>query len=351
LIAGWGNEEKAGKVTMQFASPPKIRMDCYWSGANVTGESRLPLSQWVHLVHTYREGDSRVYVNGFPDGFSSSPKNPLFLKNPVGMWIGGWKDDYWFTGAIDEVRVSGVARSADWIRMQFENQKPLQTLVGTLVPAGNEFAVSMAKIDIAEGKSIKVSAQAGGAQKVYWIIKRDGKETVVATDRFTFYLEAGRVSGDQPFILQFRAVFAGEVKTIDIPVLIRESIPDPVFSLRAPSQWNGRDPVEIVPVIKNLASLKNPGSGTLKYRWTVSGGAVIKKELSDRLVLLRSQFSGNITVGLALDNGGAGSCSEVPVVISEPATDAWGQRVPAGNEKPVENQFCQGRPECSHPHL
>ena len=36
-------------------------------------------------------------------------------------------------GDIDEVRVSSVVRSPDWVRLQYENQKPFQTLVGPLV--------------------------------------------------------------------------------------------------------------------------------------------------------------------------------------------------------------------------
>ena len=41
-----------------------------------------------------------------------------------------------FVGDIDEVRISKVTRSADWVKLQYENQKPLQTLVGPLVQPG-----------------------------------------------------------------------------------------------------------------------------------------------------------------------------------------------------------------------
>ena len=42
---------------------------------------------------------------------------------PSRLWIGGWYHNYNFVGDIDEVRISKVARSADWIRLQYENQK------------------------------------------------------------------------------------------------------------------------------------------------------------------------------------------------------------------------------------
>ena len=43
---------------------------------------------------------------------------------------------------MDEVRVSKVARSANWINLEYQNQKPLQTLVGPLVQTGSTFSVA-----------------------------------------------------------------------------------------------------------------------------------------------------------------------------------------------------------------
>jgi hypothetical protein len=61
------------------------------------------MSQWIHVVHTYNRGDSRVYVNGRLDG---ATEPILAIKNPARMWIGGWYDNYNFVGDIDEVRIS-----------------------------------------------------------------------------------------------------------------------------------------------------------------------------------------------------------------------------------------------------
>jgi alpha-L-fucosidase len=339
LVMGWGNEGKTEKVTMTFASPPQMRIDCYWSGANVNGSPGLPLNQWIQVVHTYMEGDSRVYVNGKLDAASAVVKSPLAIKSPARMYIGGWYNDYWFSGDIDETRISKVARSADWIRLQFENQKQVQTLVGPLVQPGNVFSVSVPKIEVAEGKSITVNAQAGGAIKLYWIIKRDGAETVVAADRLSYTLDAGRVVADQAFSLLLKAVYPDTVRTIIIPVTISERIPEPVFTLRAPSAWNGRDTIEVLPQLSNLAVMKSAGAGTLNYKWKVSGGAVIKKQASGKLILLRSQCNGRIMVTLTMNNGGADYSSSIPIMVNEPKSDPWIQRKPGKEEKPVENQF------------
>ena len=97
-----------------------------------------------------------------------------------------------------------------------------------------------------------MSAEAGGAQKVYWILKSGDKETIAAVDRFHFTLDAGRVTGDQSLTLRFKAVYADTVKTLDIPVTIKEDIPEPVFTLKAPATWDGRETIEVTPQIANL---------------------------------------------------------------------------------------------------
>jgi len=349
-VLAWGNEEWQGKVMLQFVSPPHAKIECYFSSADVTGSSRLATSQWVHVVHAFKNGESKVYVNGVLDGVTTATevqlarKNPargasLAIKSPSRMYIGGWYNNYQFAGDIDEVRISRVTRSADWVKLQYENQKPMQTLVGHMVQPGNDFSVSESKIDLAEGKNATLTAKAGGAQKVYWIIRKGNTETIAAVDRYSYTFEAGRVTGETDFLLQFKAIYANEVKTSNIPVKIHEEIPEPVFTLRAPAAWNGRDAIEVVPEICNLEAMQAKGAGELKYKWSVSGGAVVREIKPGRLLLKRSQCSGKLTVRLVLNNGGADYASSASIQVTEPRSDPWVQRAPGRDEKPVDNQF------------
>jgi hypothetical protein len=326
-------------VVMQFVSPPHLNMDCYFSGGNVASSGVLPLSQWVHAVHTYEKGNARIYVNGVLAGTNTSAGSPLAIRSPARMYIGGWYDHYTFAGDMDEVRISKVARSADWARLEHENQKPLQMLVGPMVQPGSAFSVLPAELTVAEGKSATVSAQAGGAQKVYWILKRDGREIVAAVDRFSHAFDAGRVAGNQSLLLQFKAIYADGIKTLDIPITVKEEIPEPVFSLKAPANWDGRKTIEVVPAIANLAQMQAKGAGNLNYDWKVSGLAVIKEIAPGKLILTRAQNSGRLTITLALGNGGAPATRETTITVREPARDAWVQRAPARDEQPEDNQF------------
>jgi hypothetical protein len=330
---GDGNE-----VAINIGSPPNVGWASDGPGGVAAGTAPV-MGRWNHVAATYENGTSRIYVNGKIAG-SNFHRAAMSIVKDIGMCIGGMRGgNYHFAGDIDEVRVSRVARSADWIRLEYENQNPMQTLVGSLVQPGNTFSVSPAEIKVLEGKSVAVTAQAGGAQKVYWVLKRDGAETVVAVDQYSYTLEAGRVVADTAFVLQFKAVCANETKTRDIPVTIKEAIPEPVFTLRAPAAWNGRDTIEVIPTISNLAAMKAKGAGELKYHWTVSGGAVIKEIAPDRLVLKRSQCSGRIAIRLALDNGGADFAAMTSILVTEPKRDPWVQRTPGKDEKAEDNQF------------
>ena len=190
-----------------------------------------------------------------------------------------------------------------------------------------------------EGTVTTLTAQAGGAQKLYWIRKQNGVETVIATDQFTLDLAAGRVTGSQSFTLQFKAIYPTETKTVDIPVTITEDLPDPVFTLTAPATWDGRQTITVTPNISNLATLTAKGVTDFNYGWSVAGLAVIKQITPGTLTLMRSQGSGPLTVTLTLDNGGTPVTRSTTISVQEPATDAWVQRTPAADEKPLSHQF------------
>jgi len=338
-IVAWGNEKRQGKVTMLYQSPPGIRMDCYFSSADVRAEIPNRVKGWTYAVHTYEDGQAILYINGEKRGMGNSRSGPLAIEKSSRMWIGGWYNRYGYIGDIDEVRISGVARSADWVKLEYENQKPMQTLVGPVVQDGDQFRVSARRVMLNEGETVELTAKAGGAQKVSWAVVDGKEESVIATNQFRISFDAGRVSGDRKFKIRFDAVYARGVKSIEIPVTVKETLPEPEFALKTPSNWDGRQTIEIRPEIKNLNAMKKAGVGELDYRWDVSGIATIKDEQPGKLILSRAQNSGKMTVKLSLTNGGDTVISSVDVTVKEPATDAWVRLVPDDTEMPVEGQF------------
>ena len=335
-IIGWGNEGggRGSKVRMQLRSPPHLNVDSDFS--NISSGSRLPMGEWIHVVHTYGNGPRRIYINGKLD---CEAKTKLDIKSPSRFWIGGWYNNYDFIGDIDEVRISKVARSADWVKLQYENQKPLQTLVGLLVQEGNAFTGLPETAIVLEGKSATFTTQAGGAQKLYWTLKSEGQDTLVAVDRLAFTFDAGRVTGDKVVTLQCKAIYPTEVKTKDIAITIQEDIQDPVFTLAAPTAWDGRATIELVSQIANLDAMKAKGAGNLKTEWSVAPFAVIKEIAPGKLLLKRAQNSGTLTVTATISNGGKPVTQSVTISVTEPKSDAWVARTPAKDEKPEDGQF------------
>ena len=327
-VVEWG---KLGGVTMRLLStPPRVGVNN--NKSNVQGTSVLHKSEWTQVVYTYDGQNDRIYVNGRFD-MKAPGASTIEVATPVRMQIGNG-----FLGDMDEVRVSNEARSADWVKLQYENQKPLQTLVGPLVQPGTTFAASPDKLTVPEGKRATVTVKAGGAQKVYWIVKKGATETIVAVDCFS-YTVGGRVTGDESFTLRVKAVYADGVKTLDIPVTIQEDIPEPQFALKAPATWNGRDSIEVVPEFRNMAAMKAKGVGELHYSWMVTGGVVMKEVAPDRLILKLSQYSGPIIVKATINNGGADTVATASINITEPKNDPWIVRTPAKDEKPEDGQF------------
>ncbi len=335
----WGNEHGQGKVVMHFQSPPHVKMECYFSGADVSSEGRMPMNEWVHVVHTYQKGNSRLYVNGALSGISTREGAPLAIKRPARLFIGGWYHNYDFVGDIDEVRISKVARSAEWVKLQHENQKAQHTLTGPVVQSGTRFSVSSDQITVLEGQSATIKAQAEGAIKLYWILKTDGQETVVAVDQLAFTFEAGRVTGDQRVTLRCKAVYPNEVKIKDIAISIQEAMQEPAFTLTAPRHWDGRKRIEIVPQFSNLKAMQEKGVGSLKIVWSVSPMAVIKDIALDKLVLVRAQKSGTMTVTATVSNGGMAVSQSALIEVKEPKFDPWVPRIPGKEEKPEDGQF------------
>jgi YVTN family beta-propeller protein len=79
----------------------------------------LSLGQWQHTAAVYNGSLVTLYINGQSAG--SFAKSGNLLSTSRNVRIGGRDTSplgEYFTGAIDEVRISSVARSADWVRAE-----------------------------------------------------------------------------------------------------------------------------------------------------------------------------------------------------------------------------------------
>lgn len=337
-LIGWGNQQQQGKVVMQFRGPPHVNLDCWFSDGNVKSKGLLAFNEWTHAVYAYESGKARIYVNGELAG-EAGRGTPLNVRSPANLTLGGWSGEFNFLGELDEARVSKVTRFADWVKLQYENQKPLQTLVGPPMRTGGDLIIKPEQAVIPEGGKGTFSAQAGQVVKLYWSVIHDGNEKVVAVDRYAYEFSPGRVSADTKMTLRLKAVFRDGVKTRDIPLTVKKTIPDPEFTLTAPEEWDGRTPLELIPRVTNLAAMEKAGAGEVKMQWSTGPFAVVKETAPGKLRLLGTQMGSTLQVIATLSNGGAPVSRSVQIRVRDTQADPWIARKPEREEKPEEGQF------------
>lgn len=126
-------EKKLGSDNIQIQCyPPDNKTkfsvrDSNGISASATGTTLINDSQWHHLVGVKNGNNLYIYVDGFLEGSVS----PSFTGNwddgdiRIGTSIDGGLR--YVNGLIDEVRISNIAKSADWIKTSYNNQKSPST--------------------------------------------------------------------------------------------------------------------------------------------------------------------------------------------------------------------------------
>ncbi|MDB5106172.1 MAG: LamG domain protein jellyroll fold domain protein [Fibrobacteres bacterium] len=103
----------------------------FWSGLRAGGDLGVTYNaaindgKWHHLALTYTGNSMSLYENGVSLG-SMTADNYAVSDSGFAIGCAHWSDgtfQYGFTGDIDAVQLSGVARSADWIKLAHETQK------------------------------------------------------------------------------------------------------------------------------------------------------------------------------------------------------------------------------------
>ncbi|MFC1476496.1 DUF2341 domain-containing protein [Fibrobacterota bacterium] len=87
----------------------------------------LSTGNWYYIVGTFDGSNITAYLNGTSSGSPTAAS--VALNTSADLLIAGNTAGSAFNGIIDEAVVSSTARSADWIKLCYENQRLAQTLV------------------------------------------------------------------------------------------------------------------------------------------------------------------------------------------------------------------------------
>ena len=94
----------------------------------------LTTGTWYHIAGTFDGITARIYLNGSQQGADTphaAPANQALLLYLNAYQWGGYHED----GTYDEVRVSNIARSSDWIATEFANQNAPSSFLSVGEPA------------------------------------------------------------------------------------------------------------------------------------------------------------------------------------------------------------------------
>jgi len=94
-----------------------------WLMTSADASFSYAANTWHHFVYSVTTTGYTIYADGSQIGSGSFSGTPLLYDSNHTLLIGatGFSGEY-FTGSIDEVRVSSIARSAAWIAAEYSNQ-------------------------------------------------------------------------------------------------------------------------------------------------------------------------------------------------------------------------------------
>jgi hypothetical protein len=125
--------------------------------------------KWTHLALTFSGQDIAFYKNGalFQTGrLSQNMKKVVRSKNYLGR--SGWTGDSYYRGVMDEPEMSSQARSADWIKLSYENQKPDSKFMSLAIQVAGKLSILSQPVSqvVPEGHGAYFSVVASSASAI-----------------------------------------------------------------------------------------------------------------------------------------------------------------------------------------
>ncbi len=215
---------------------------------------------WHYVSFTYDGTTMRNYFDG-NDEVQATPGTAIAATVDLYFGMNSTFNNVWYTGIFDEFRVESSARSADWIKLAYENQRSADYLINsragntvTLVDGGAHGSIANEGPNVvSDGNPFALTATPDAGYDVWWV-QTAGAGTAVFTDAhaastsvtvtggnatITCYFNYTSWSNNTTWALNTTATGANVTTTqTDFPVLIRLNASNFTF---AQAQTNGED--------------------------------------------------------------------------------------------------------------
>jgi hypothetical protein len=117
-----GNSNQHYLFILNDLADQKLRFEVHTTTSSqyVETDNAFPTGEWVWVVGRYNGSSVNLYVNGNVQTDSDSNSgNIIDVVNPLHIGAGAYYTTDSIDGRLDDVRISNVARSADWIKAQY----------------------------------------------------------------------------------------------------------------------------------------------------------------------------------------------------------------------------------------
>jgi len=144
----WDNGDDESGYSISYVSDKLrflIKTDSMASGDwNTNPGFAVAFDTWQHIAGTYDGSTIRYYVDADQKETRAVTGNINWTFSPQAFYIGKFQDDNeqdFYDGTIDEVRISSVARSADWLWASHETMADNNSFTSYIIPEPGFFII------------------------------------------------------------------------------------------------------------------------------------------------------------------------------------------------------------------